>query len=177
MRIHPLSAAALCALAAGCGSIDSATEGIAARFTPYRVEIVQGNFVSKEQVAALRQGMSRLQVRDILGTPLITDAFHSDRWDYVFTIRRQGVERQERRFTVLFKGDLLESWKGDDMPSEADFVATLDNKRKGAKVPPLEASEDRLKQFAQDNKPAPPPPAQPPAPVSAKCPPLGPAPR
>ena len=52
---------------------------------------MQGNFVSKEQVEALRPGMSRQQVRDILGTPLVTSVFHADRWDYVFTIKRQGV--------------------------------------------------------------------------------------
>ena len=59
--------------------------------TPYKVEVVQGNFVSKEQVEALKPGMSRQQVRDILGTPLVTSVFHGDRWDYVFTLKRQGV--------------------------------------------------------------------------------------
>jgi outer membrane protein assembly factor BamE len=173
MRFLPLTATALALLAAGCSSVDRYQESIMTRLTPYRVEIVQGNFVSKEQVAALRQGMSRQQVRDILGTPLVSDAFHRARWDYVFTIRRQGVERQERRFAVFFDGDLLAKWQGDDMPSEADFVATLDNKRKGAKVPPLEASDDKLKQFAAENKPIPAPPAPPPAsPVTANYPPL-----
>jgi outer membrane protein assembly factor BamE len=166
--------AALGAAVAACGSFDRTTRGIASLVTPYKVEIVQGNFVSREQVAALKQGMSRLQVRDVLGTPLLTDAFHADRWDYVFTIRRQGVQPQERRFAVFFKGDALDHWQGDDMPSEADFVATLDTKRKGAAIPPLEASEDKLKQFAAENKPAPAPAAPPPAPATASYPPLEP---
>ena len=62
--------------------------------TPYKVEVVQGNFVSKEQVEQLKPGMSRQQVRELLGTSLLTDVFHANRWDYVFTIRRQGTDQQ-----------------------------------------------------------------------------------
>ena len=114
----------------------------------YKVEVVQGNFVSKEQVEALKPGMSRQQVREILGTSLLTDVFHKDRWDYVFTIRRQGVDPQERRLTVFFKGELLDRYEGDPMPSEEEFVATLDTRKKSGKVPQLEASEDELKKFS-----------------------------
>jgi outer membrane protein assembly factor BamE len=138
-------AIAACAAMGACGSFDGATRRIADSITPYKVEVVQGNFVSKEQVDALKPGISRQQVRDILGTPLVTDLFHSDRWDYVFTLKRHGVQEQARRLTVFFKGDTLERFEGDEMPSEADFVATLDNKRKDAKVPVLEASEETLK--------------------------------
>jgi len=156
---------AACAAATGCGSFDNATQRIAGLVTPYKVEVVQGNFVSKEQVEAIKPGMSRQQVRDILGTPLLTSVFHADRWDYVFTLRRQGVPAQERKLAVFFKGDVMERVVGDEMPSEADFVATLDNKRKNAKVPPLEASEEALKRFSAE-KPAaaaPTPVAPPPA--------------
>lgn len=113
--------------------------------TPYKVDVIQGNFVSKEQVAALRPGMPRTQVKDILGTPLITDVFHADRWDYVFTLKRQGVAPQAYKFTVFFSGDQLARSEGDDMPSEADFIASLDNKRKLGKVPVLEATEEQLR--------------------------------
>ena len=75
---------------------------------------------------------------------------------------------------VFFTGDTLDHWEGDDMPTEAAFVATLDNKRKGAKVPELEASEDKLRQFAAENKGAPAPAPQPQAPVTANYPPLEP---
>ena len=128
-------------------SISDADQRFADSITPYKVEVVQGNFVSKEQVEALKPGMSRQQVRDILGTPLVTSVFHADRWDYVFTIKRQGVQPQARKLAVFFKGNALERFEGDKMPSEAEFVATLDNKRKDAKIPVLEASEDSLKQF------------------------------
>src|SRR5215471_11672708 len=71
-----------------CGSIGDTTRGALYAVTPYKVEVVQGNFVSKEQVEALKPGMTRQQVREILGTSLLVDVFHADRWDYVFTIRR-----------------------------------------------------------------------------------------
>ena len=58
---------------------------------PYRIDVAQGNVVTKEQLARVSPGMSRLQVRDILGSPLLTDPFHADRWDYVFTIKRPGT--------------------------------------------------------------------------------------
>lgn len=167
-----LAALAACAGLAGCAGIDRFSYGIFTAITPYKVEIVQGNFVSKEQVAALRKGMSRLQVRDVLGTPLVTDAFHKERWDYVFTIRREGVRSQERRLAVYFSGDTLDHWEGDEMPTEADFVATLEARHRDKPVPPLQATEDQLRRFAEENKsePAPPPPG--PEPVAKNYPPL-----
>src|SRR5665647_143149 len=128
-------ALAACAAVSGCGSFDSMSQRMVGSITPYKVEIVQGNFVSREQVAALKPGMSRQQVRDILGTPLVASVFHTDRWDYVFTLKRRGVPAQERKLAVFFKGGVLDRFEGDEMPSEAEFVATLDNKRKDAKVP------------------------------------------
>ena len=169
-------AAAVCAAATGCGTFDRASMGIASSIAPYKVEIVQGNFVSREQVALLQKGLSRTQVRDTLGTPLVSDAFHRDRWDYVFTIDRQGVPPQRHQLTVHFTGDTLDRWEGDTMPTEAEFVASLDNKRKGAKVPELQASDEKLRQFSAENKPPAAPAPQPPAPASpVSYPPLEPA--
>jgi outer membrane protein assembly factor BamE len=148
-----LLALAACVAAGGCSSFDKVSESLVSPITPYKVEVVQGNFVSREQVAALKPGMSRQQVRDILGTPLVTDVFHADRWDYVFTLMRQGVTQQSRKFTVFFNKDGMDRVEGDEMPSEAEFVATLDNRRQDAKVPVLEASEESLKKFSAD-KPA-----------------------
>lgn len=138
---------ALCAGVVACGSFDGAGSRIATAVTPYRIEIVQGNFVSKEQVAALQPGMTRQQVKEVLGTPLVVSVFHSDRWDYVFTLRRQGVEPQSRRLSVYFKGDALDRFEGDDMPSEAEFVATLDSRTKSKKIPSLEATDEQLSKF------------------------------
>jgi outer membrane protein assembly factor BamE len=130
-----------------CSGFSDRTRGALSAITPYKVEVVQGNFVSKEQVEALKPGMSRQQVREILGTSLLTDVFHKDRWDYVFTIRRQGVDPQERRLTVFFKGELLDRFEGDPMPSEQEFVAAVDARGRAGKVPVLEATEDQLKKF------------------------------
>jgi len=134
-------------LMAGCGTVDSASYRLASAITPYKIEIVQGNFVSKEQVSALEKGMSRLQVREVLGTPLITNLFRSDRWDYVFTIKRPGVEPQSRRLSLFFENDLLARFEGDDMPTEAEFVATLDTRNRLGKVPQLEATPAQLSKF------------------------------
>lgn len=148
-----LAAATALALLAGCGA-PGAGSRVSTAFTPYRIEIVQGNFVSKEQVEALQKGMNRDQVRQILGTPLVTSVFHEERWDYVFTLKRQGVEPQQRRLTVFFQGDSMDRVDGDPMPSESEFVAALDNRRKGGKVPRLEATEEELRSFDGKRKPA-----------------------
>ena len=120
----------------------------ACKTRPYKADVVQGNFVSSEQVAALRAGMPKAQVRNILGTPLLTDLFHADRWDYVFTIERAGVVSKPRRLTAYFKGETLEKWEGDAMPSESEFIQSLNSGRKIGKLPPLSASEKELEAFS-----------------------------
>ena len=122
--------------------------------TPYKVDVIQGNFVSKEQVEQLQAGMSRDQVKGLLGTPLMASLFHADRWDYVFTLKRQGVEPQSFKYTVFFEGDQLERFEGDAMPTEAEFISTLSNKRKLGKVPVLEATEEQLKSAEKSKSPA-----------------------
>ena len=138
---------------------------------PYRVPVVQGNVVTREQVGALRPGMSRIQVRDILGTPLLASVFHANRWDYVFTLNRQGAEPQARRVTVYFQGDTLERFEADALPSETEFVSTLGS-REPPKVPVLEATPEKLQEFPA---PVPAPEAKPLPPLPASYPPLEPA--
>jgi len=139
---------AACAALSGCSSVTEATRSMASSIAPYKIEIVQGNFVSKEQVEALKTGMTRAQVRELLGTPLLQSVFHSDRWDYVFTMKRQGLEPQARQLTLRFNNDVLAQVEGDQMPSESEFVTLLGANHKVKAVPLLEASEDRLKNFA-----------------------------
>jgi len=114
---------------------------------PYRATVVQGNFVSREQVQALQPGMSRQQVRDLLGTPLVTSLFHANRWDYVFTLKKQGEEVQTRKLVVFFEGDEFVRSEGDEMPTEAEFVATLGSRAVPRKVPVLEATEAQLERY------------------------------
>jgi outer membrane protein assembly factor BamE len=141
-RAFSLATVALAALA-GCSSMQDVTKFV----DPYKHDVVQGNFVSKEQVDALQVGMSRQQVRDILGTPLLASMFHGDRWDYVFTLERRKVETQKYRMTVYFKGDLLERFDGDTMPTEAEFVSRFDSVRVTNKATVLQASEEALSKF------------------------------
>jgi outer membrane protein assembly factor BamE len=148
-----LALAAMLALA-GCSSLQS-SDNFLGLVTPYRVEVVQGNVVTREQAEAIRPGMSRAQVRDILGSPLLTDAFHANRWDYVFTIRRQGAEPQLRRIVVLFEGDRLQSMEtGGELPAEREFVASIDTFKTSRQAPPLALSEERLKALPVPPKPA-----------------------
>ena len=140
-------AAALVLLGA-CSTANNVSNRLAGIVSPYRIDVVQGNFVSKEQAAALQPGMTRVQVRDLLGTPLLMSMFHADRWDYVFTFKRQGLEPQSRRVTVHFKDDLLTRFEAGELPTEAEFVASLDSGRRIGKVGELEASEESLAKFA-----------------------------
>lgn len=146
----------------GCGSFNGASTRIAGIVSPYRMDIVQGNVVTSEQLALVKPGMQRAQVRDILGTALLVSVFHSDRWDYVFTLKQQGVAPQSRKLTVYFKGEVVERVEADPLPSEAEFVATLKSPSLPGSIPSLEASEEALKKF-----PPPKPGAIPPAPTIA----------
>ncbi|GAB4125573.1 MAG: hypothetical protein Fur0014_23000 [Rubrivivax sp.] len=112
-------------LLAGCASQLQTSETLFGLVTPYRMEIVQGNVVTKEQIERLKPGMVRRQVIDVLGTPLVADIFHADRWDYVFTIRRQGAEPQRRAIVLSFKGDVLERIDAPELPSEREFVSSI----------------------------------------------------
>jgi outer membrane protein assembly factor BamE len=91
---------------------------------PYRMEIQQGNFVTQEQVSKLQSGMTKEQVRFILGTPLLTDVFHADRWDYIFRRQRaRSDEVEERRLTLFFEDNRLTRVDGDVMPARQPETA------------------------------------------------------
>jgi outer membrane protein assembly factor BamE len=162
----PISAGLIvvaCAVLAACSSTSTAPANASASIfsptrwiTPYRADVVQGNFISSEQVAQLRAGMSRNDVRNLLGTPLLASVFHADRWDYIFTMHRQGVTAQSFNYSVLFKDGLLDTFAGDAMPSETEFIAKMDQRRKLGKVPPLEATPAQLA-AATKNMPVPTP--------------------
>ncbi len=97
---------------------------------------MQGNFVSKEAASQMQVGMSRAQVRQLLGTPLLADMFHADRWDYVFYFKRGSTNVvQQRDFIVLFAGDRVASWSGgEDLPSNLELLAEIDGDKRGKKA-------------------------------------------
>ncbi|AOK28732.1 MULTISPECIES: outer membrane protein assembly factor BamE [Burkholderia] len=135
MRSAVIAAVAVAGLAA-CSSYDSLTQRVAQSITPYRITVVQGNFVSQEMASQLQAGMSRDQVRALLGTPLLTDVFHADRWDYLFYFKRGSTSVVQQRDLVLnFSNDRLVSWTGaDNLPSELDLLADIDGDRRGKKA-------------------------------------------
>jgi len=107
-------AASAALLLASCGSVRLPT----ADFKAYRMDIQQGNFVSQEMVSQLKPGMSKDQVRFVLGTPLIADSFHADRWDYVFRRQRANSSAVEaRKIAVFFEGDKFKRVEGDITPA------------------------------------------------------------
>jgi outer membrane protein assembly factor BamE len=85
--------------------------------TPHKIDIQQGNYVTQDMVSKLKPGMSKSQVRFALGTPLVTDAFHPDRWDYVYLLQKRGRTLEQRRIAVLFKDDKLLRVEGDVAPA------------------------------------------------------------
>jgi outer membrane protein assembly factor BamE len=143
-RFLPLSASVLAAFAlGGCSSFNepASVKGFIAFIAPYKPDIIQGNVVTTEQIALVKPGMSRAQVREVLGSPLITDPFHGDRWDYVFTLRRQGFDDQQRSFVVLFEKDQVLKIDAPVLPSEDEFVAAISRKKLPSSTPKLELSD------------------------------------
>lgn len=108
------AAVAVIGLLAGC-SFNVLTD----RLNPHRIDVRQGNYVDQEMVARLKKGMTREQVRFALGTPLVVDAFHANRWDYVYTFRPGRGEAQQRVLSVFFDGDRLDRVEGDVQSGDA----------------------------------------------------------
>ena len=102
--------------------------------SPYRIDIQQGNFISSETLAQLREamkrpeGVTRDQVRFLLGTPLVNDIFHADRWDYEFMLRRGNGEIITSHVSLTFKGTKLESLDGTALPTEKDYITLIAGK-------------------------------------------------
>ncbi|MDP2007266.1 MAG: outer membrane protein assembly factor BamE [Rubrivivax sp.] len=164
MRCSVLLSCALLSglLLTGCESLQR-TDSLFGFITPYRIDIVQGNAITQEQAALIKPGLSRLQVRDVLGTPLIADPFHADRWDYIFTLRRPGAEPQRRSVVVHFAADVVKSIEAPPLPSEREFVASI------SRFKDIRASKLELTQEERAALPLPPkreaPPVEPMGPV------------
>ena len=78
----------------------------------YRIDIQQGNAVVQESLAKVKPGMSRNEVKQILGTPLLADAFHANRWDYYFSNSKRGQEIEKNRVTIFFENDKVARIEG-----------------------------------------------------------------
>ena len=114
------------------------------------MEIQQGNFISQEMVSQLKLGMSKDQVRFVLGTPLITDSFHADRWDYVF--RRQkpsSRELEQHKLAVFFEGGKLARMESDVIPAASADAAAVKTPEAKSEAPALKPEAPAAKPEAQ----------------------------
>lgn len=127
------------ALLAACSSLpdvsmpDIGLPSLTSVITPYRLDIRQGNYVSQEMVAQLKPGMTRDQVRFVLGTPLVADIFHADRWDYIYRFQPGHGELEQRRLTVYFIDNKLARVAGDVVaaaPADAEAAANLPSRNR-----------------------------------------------
>lgn len=93
---------------------------------PYKLDVQQGNVVTSKMLLQLRPGMTKSQVRFIMGTPLIQDSFHGNRWDYVYQMREAGKIKEQRRVILDFENDALKSVRGDVIPAGSDQTRTAE---------------------------------------------------
>ena len=149
-----------CVALAACQTISSVGSSVASWgptfLGPYRPDVHQGNIITKEMVEQLRQGMAREQVRFLLGTPLLTSEFHKDRWDYAYYLNPRKGEVQNRRLTVYFKDNKLDSFRSDEMPQEqmADvLILGPDARKKPRQAPKQPEKAPDIRGLRQDASP------------------------
>ena len=121
---------------------------------PYKIDIQQGNVITQDMVAKLQPGMTRSQVRFVLGSPPITDMFHANRWDYVYRLSKGGKLAEERKLTLLFENDLLARVAGDVA------ALTAEDRAPGSEAPAARGAREIVLETADPNAPPAPPPEQ-----------------
>ena len=137
-------AAALVALVGGCATADRYVPSWRS-FGVYKIDINQGNYLSQDTVDKLKVGMTQTQVRQTLGTPLVTSPFRTDRWDYVYEYSHQGRVVEHRNFTVWFADGKLTRWEGDKLP---ETVVELNESATAKALPsPSEAEKNFWDRF------------------------------
>ncbi len=85
--------------------------------SPYKIDIQQGNIVPQENVEKLKTGMTRAEVKNLLGTPLVSDIYHADRWDYFYSLRKGWTVEDQRKLTLTFEKDVLAKIEGQGVPN------------------------------------------------------------
>lgn len=107
----------------------------------YRIDVDQGNIITQEKVNQLKPGMSREQVRFVMGSPLLADTFNENRWDYVYTLRDGEGKNTEQRLTVIFVDDQLARLSGTLMP-QASAPSTTTPAAESPAATPAEENTD-----------------------------------
>ena len=118
------------------------------KLTPYKVDVQQGNFVSSEMLSKLKPGMTKEQVRFVLGTPLLTDMFHANRWDYLFRLQKPNGALTTNRVTVFFKDNLVDRIVNDNLPDEAQYLSNI----AGDKVPTEKQKKSSSDEYKSSGK-------------------------
>ncbi|HEX4856570.1 MAG TPA: outer membrane protein assembly factor BamE [Limnobacter sp.] len=117
LRLNWFSCAAVSLALTGCSYLPQ--NYVPSFVKPYRFDIQQGNFITQQDVSKLQVGMSKEQVRFILGTPLLNDAFHGNRWDYVYRLSKADGQVTQARYTVIFENERLARHGGENLPANA----------------------------------------------------------
>ena len=113
-----LSCAAAALALSSCQTMDSYMPSWR-NFGVYKLDINQGNYLTQDMVDKLKVGMTEVQVQQALGTPMLADPFHADRWDYIYRFTRQDKLVESREFRVYFVDNKLARWEGDEVPRSA----------------------------------------------------------
>ena len=118
-------------LLSGCGSVEK---------LPFihRIDVQQGNVINQEMIDQLKPGMTKRQVRFTLGSPMIVDAFHQDRWDYVYRMEPGKGEIEQKRVSLYFRDDALTQIPGDYRPTPQPALAAASKPSTTVVVPPQE---------------------------------------
>jgi outer membrane protein assembly factor BamE len=101
-----------CTLLSACGLV-------------YKIDVQQGNYVTEDNVAKLKNGMTKAEVKQILGTPLLADVFHANRWDYYFSNVKNGKAADRKRLTIVFQDEKVVSFSGNAQPAAPPPVGQL----------------------------------------------------
>ena len=146
-----------------CTALTTACSSTISNLKPFKLEIQQGNVVTSKMLLQLRPGMTKSQARYIMGTPLIVDSFHTNRWDYIFQLRQSGKITEQKRVVLEFENELLKVVRGDVMPAGADagagavkltLAAEVTAPKKGNKKDETgESFTDKLKFWKSEDKP------------------------
>jgi outer membrane protein assembly factor BamE len=144
-------------LAACSSNPNQQMRDFAAAITPYKIDVRQGNYITQDMVAQLKPGMTRDQVRFVLGTPLLTDIFHADRWDYVYRFKSGRGEVQQRRLSVFFEGNNLVRVAGDVVESDpaqeqADAEAAARSRSRVIEIAPVESKKKAEEPATEEKK-------------------------
>lgn len=117
-------------------------------FSPYKIDIQQGNFISQEMASKLKEGMTKEQVRFLLGAPLLTDMFHDGRWDYLFRLQKGKGELTKNRLTVYFKDNRVIRFESTKLPGEVEYISHIS----GAPPPPAKETPKAMPEAKPESR-------------------------